>query len=260
MSLLFRIKKTAGHFKDSKRFTRNWLLMGFRKLFKPWFALNIWVTTPSGAKIRLEDDFIDDLILQHLYEMPELFFPAAFSFEKGDLFLDLGTHHGIYIIEMLVRNQTLKAICVEPDPYGCSVLEKMVKRNNLLNRIEIHNTAIGDSTGEAILIESEEGSWGNSISNDKNAIGKKVKTTLLKNIVGERKIKIIKCNTEGGEYVIIPQVLKLRLQPDLFILMTHGDEMQQHNLLQSIESTGYIRKLVNPEPSNPGWHLIKTTS
>jgi len=257
MSLLFRLKKTAGQFKDSKRFTRNWILLGFRKLFKPYFSLNIWVTTPTGAKIRLENDFIDDLILQHLYEMPALFFPTNINFHKGDLFLDLGTHHGIYIIEMLIRNPDLTAICVEPDPYGCSMLKKMASKNNLINRIEIHNCAIGEKTGEAILMESDEGSWGNSISTDGKATGKKVKTELLEDIVGMRSVKVIKCNTEGGEYVIMPQVLKLKLNPELIILMTHGDESLQAKLLQSIEETGYSKKLVNPEPSNPGWHLVK---
>jgi FkbM family methyltransferase len=257
MSILTSMRRIAGKFKDARPYARNWMTLGLRHALRPKTALRIWVKTPSGAYIWLDEDFVDDIILQHLYQLEELFFPNEVKYNENDLILDLGAHHGLYIIELLVRNPGLKAVCIEPDPWGCELIKKMAAKNKLTDRLEIHNCAIGERSGKGILIQSGDGSWANTMATSGPAVGKTVMVTPLEPIVKGRAFKVIKCNTEGGEYVIIPQVLELGLKPDRMILMTHGNKEQQESLLREVEKAGYTRKLVNPDPVFPGWHLIR---
>jgi FkbM family methyltransferase len=137
------------------------------------------------------------------------------------------------------------------------MIRKILAKNNLQDKVEIHEFAIGDFNGNGYLVDNDDGSWGKTISKTFVKGSIKVPMRTLKDVIQDRKIALVKCNTEGGEFSIIPQLINLKLKPELIILMVHPLQGNVDELLKSLVDYGYRKFLVNDFPLNPCWHLIR---
>jgi hypothetical protein len=51
---------------------------------------------------------------------------------------------------------------------------------------------------------------------------------------------LVKCNAEGAEFIIFPQMFALGVKPEFVILMAHPEGGSVENLLELFKQNGYI--------------------
>lgn len=125
---------------------------------------------------------------------------------KETAFLDIGANIGLYT--RFLSPNVSKVISFEPVPFTFTMLSKNVKRFKLDN-VEIHQIAISDSNGEAIIEVPIQGDARNyfraSLLNDgsqpssdmKFTVQTKTIDSLFPNYSGD--ISLVKCDVEGHE-------------------------------------------------------------
>lgn len=235
-------------------------LYGIKMLLRPYFDLPIWVTTTNGTKVFLGSDIIDQYILDDLYvTMKDRYFPDYLDLEVGDRVLDVGGHHGLFAVDLLARFPGTKIVSIEPDPEGVTIIQKHVKKNNADANISVIPYALGLSKSEGYLTDNNDGSWGKTLESGSRLNSIKVKVIPLSSAIvnDASKVKFIKSNCEGGEFDLIPQVIKLGLKPDLIILMIHPQRGDSSTLINSLINYGYQSKLIWESKVNPCWHFIR---
>jgi len=200
----------------------------------------------EGCQFYLGEDVIDDIILQDvLQSYVSLYFPVnALASSLSPLILDIGAHHGFVTIEMLRRYQNAQVIAVEPNPKAIKLIRKNLRRNNYLDRVEIVEAAIGSSDGVGFLTFSDDGSWADTTAQDgpatkSNRRGTQVRTLSLATILEGRQPTLVKCNAEGAEFTVFPQLFSLGIMPPMIILMTHAAFGSVPELLTLFDKMGY---------------------
>lgn len=130
--------------------------------------------------------------------------------KPGDCYIDIGAWIGPLVL--LAAAKGARVIAFEPDrsAYGC--LEKNVAANpTLRERICLINSAVADVSGSGLLFDPRN-SFGASTSSlysfgeafDAQAIDRLDADEVFRKVLNPR-VKLIKIDTEGGEYKIIPR-------------------------------------------------------
>jgi FkbM family methyltransferase len=225
-----------------------------RRFFAKWFQIPCVAHCNNGASYYLSRDPLDDVIVTDLLgAYGDLFFPLDISeIPENAWILDLGSHHGAYAVTALLRYPTAQVIAVEPDPNALNLLRKNIELNSLKDRIEIVDAAIGAQDGEAMLEQSIEGSWGNRVITKPGASPVvRIKTLCLTSILRSRRPYLIKCNCEGGEFTLIPQMLSMGLRPRFIILFLHPEEGDSNALLDMLTQVGYQATATHSSATHP---------
>ena len=126
--------------------------------------------------------------------------------------IDVGAYIGLSIIYFTSRYPNAHIIAFEPNPNIFPLLEENVEYNNIKN-VQLHNIAIGENTGDRELyIESSGFAAFSTASFIKDAWNGKqksrpiiVKTEPLSKSIN-KKVNILKIDTEGTEYEIIKEL------------------------------------------------------
>jgi FkbM family methyltransferase len=235
-----------------------------RRFFAPNIYIPASIFSPSGAHHYLSKDPIDERVFEEIIgSLSNLFFPeipdfVADELNNGGCILDVGAFNGGWGVEILVKYPSANGIFLEPSPEKIKIITNTILRNNLNSRAKLIPAGIAKITGDAWLVKSEDGSWGDwleySIPKDsKNSI--KVKTTTLLDAIGGKKLTIIKCNAEGGEFELVKQILALGLRPKIIILMVHPEMGDVDLLWSSLITAGYEIDKVKDHPRRPVWHV-----
>lgn len=122
---------------------------------------------------------------------------------KSDkVFLDIGSHIGSVISDVLDYDTRVTVIGVEPIP------AKAKKLQSKFPSVKIYNCALGELEKEVLFyintIKSGYSSLGQSLDNDnKNLVEIKVKLTTLDNIISSELIDVIKIDVEGAELGVL---------------------------------------------------------
>ena len=227
----------------------------------PSLATSMRCNAFQRPQFHLSDDLLDDIILCETYGVyGELFFPKeAREIPSGDYILDVGTHHGVYTVAALYEYPKSRIIAVEPDPQAAGVLRDNIRLNKAFDRVEVVEAAIAAHEGQGLLEQSPTGSWGNSLIKDQK-IGVstvQVRTTRLDMILQGRKPYLVKCNAEGGEYELIPQLFELGMFPAVIILLLHAWAGSPDDLIRLVESQGYRMKPVMSTPEQPRFVCVR---
>jgi len=224
-----------------------------RRFFERWYMWPCVVEHQSGAKYKLGKDRLDDQILMDLHEpYAQLFFPDDLHVPAGEYILDLGAHHGTYAITALMRLAGARIISVEPDPVGVKLLRMHLALNGLEARAEVHDCGVGAAETEALLEQSDEGSWGNKVTTapaDTPVVP--IRLRRLESILQGRRPYLVKSNCEGGEFFAIPQLFALGLRPQFIILLIHADAGDAPGLVRSVKEAGYSLTPVQSSESQP---------
>ncbi|MDQ1522031.1 MAG: hypothetical protein QOI55_3104, partial [Actinomycetota bacterium] len=136
-----------------------------RKLVAPFLQRPITLTTPTGLRLRVTGDPVDELIAQHLLGPNRSeYFPAwPGEARSGMCILDVGAHHGLYAAAALHEYPSSRVICVEPSPSSLPPLHANLAVNGYAARARIVNAALAAAPGVGLLRHTDEGSWGNSL-------------------------------------------------------------------------------------------------
>jgi FkbM family methyltransferase len=226
-----------------------------RSALFPFATIPCTVTARDGSRFHLDQDGLDDVVIADTYGMYwPLYFPLTpKEFPAGGLILDVGAHHGIFSVAAIRHYPNARLIAVEPDPTGAKMLRANVALNGYLDRAEIVDAAIAAKEGSALLARSLEGSWANRLVDDEEEDEPvvHVRSVRLESILRGRKPFLVKCNAEGGEFEMIPQLLGGGLRPAFISLFVHPDAGSESRLLDEIRGAGYGVKDMFGTPDHP---------
>jgi len=257
-------KRAFWRYQETPRLVSNRWVWGIRRALLPYLKVRCWVKCIDGAKFFLGDDRIDDIILGDVLQShKDQYFPQVINSTSAEfLILDVGAHHGIVAAEMLRHYQGASLIAVEPNPHAVKYLRKNFAANNLLERVEIVAVAVGSEEGMTLLRHSDEGSWGDTTTG--NGIGQPeskeimngvtVPQTSLAKLLRGRHPDLVKCNAEGAEFTVFPQLFSLGLYPKYVVAMMHPEYGSVEQLVAGFLEAGYELRLVGGSTHRPTYH------
>jgi FkbM family methyltransferase len=220
-----------------------------RRLLSPIYPVPVILTSRTGVRCALGDDPVDDAIFRHVHRPGNgLYFPPLAGGEPDGIILDVGAHHGIYAMEALRRYPHCRLVAIEPDPDGCRRIAANAGLNGFTSRIEIVQAGLADVDGRGWLALDEHGSWASrTLADDPEATliplpgpsPTQVELKTLHTILSGRQPAIVKCNAEGAEFALIPQLLALGHRPRVIVLMIHPDAGSPDELVSLLSGAGY---------------------
>ena len=229
--------------------------------FKREFNLNTpaMVELENGLKLwgDLGDYGVSRSAMFGKYEPSETnYFKNLIPKLSDGIIIDVGANIGWFT--MLFAQSSKHVIAIEPRPNNFDYLKKNVQTNNLSN-VELINAAVSDSEGKGIvfLLPSGGNSGGthfrgnptNSFINELNQKGyeiNEVPIRLIDEIVGTRKVALIKIDIEGAEpYALKGALNTLKIsKPSILcelnpICLMDNGRMKPEEFLEFMESLNY---------------------
>ena len=168
--------------------------------------------------------------------------------KKGDIVVDIGAHVGVFSI-FAATKEAVKIFSYEPDINSYKKNVENCKNNNM-NNISIKNLAVTNSLGKVNLyLNKSDGR--NSVFSKKKKSKIQVKSTTLRNIFKEEKIKkidFLKLDCEGSEGLIFESTPIRILQKINKISMEYHNNLSSLNNLEikkKLEGAGFFVKIVD---------------
>lgn len=141
--------------------------------------------------------------------------------KEDSVVVDVGANYGYYTMLAATKNRNGKVYSFEPVKENFNILNKNVVGNGFIN-IETHNLAISNASGEAIfnVTEASDSAGFYEHPNTKTFEKRTVKTVSLDEFFTEKKVDIIKIDTEGHEsYVLDGMTQLIKKNPKLKLLI-----------------------------------------
>ena len=134
--------------------------------------------------------------------------------KSTDLIVEIGSHIGFFTIFFASIVKKGKVLAFEPEKNNFYSLKQNVELNSFNNNVKLLNCAIGQKTSKKYFIINNDNEGGHKIYNDKNSLEYMVDYTILNEKINvyplskfskyiDRKIKILKIDTEGNEEGVI---------------------------------------------------------
>ena len=177
-----------------------------------------------------------------VWQFKELFVDELYKFNsnsKEPLIYDCGANIGMSCLyfKKLYPNAKIKAF--EADLKIVKILKKNLSKNNVLNGVEIINSAVW--INEKGLEFASEGADGGSIYGDKNKV--KVSSIRLKDwLEKEEKIDMLKIDIEGAEYEVLKDCKNSLDNVDNLFVEYHSwnnSPQKLSEILEIFESNGF---------------------
>ncbi len=166
-----------------------------------------------------------------IYEREITRLVLSIPFEDGDIFIDIGANIGWYslIVDKLVDKE-VKVFSFEPEPFNYELLLKNMDLNQARN-IKPVRKAIGDREGEVNLyIYPDKNRGRHSALPIYNYGFIKVPLTTLDSFVrseGINRVKLIKIDVEGFEYMVLKGAIRTLSFTDFVILEVTPEYMRR---------------------------------
>jgi FkbM family methyltransferase len=165
-------------------------------------------------------------------------------------FVDVGAHIGSIISEVASSDSTIKIIAIEAIP------EKVAALKRLFPLVELHNCAVGESTGEVSffinLKQSGYSSLRKSVSTNESEIREiKVPLEKLDEIVLSNNIDVIKIDVEGAELGVLRGSKKILTESRPTIMFESGPQLKnelgytKEELYEFLSSLDYVVLIPN---------------
>jgi FkbM family methyltransferase len=233
---------------ETRMASAEWPRWVLRRLLSPIYRIPFVLTSRSGIRHALGDDVVDDSVFRHLHgHGTTLYFPPLGGEPEG-IILDVGAHHGIYAMEALRRYPRCDLIAIEPDPAACRQIEANARLNDVSSRIEVVCAGLANDNGRGWLVVDEHGSWASRTGPAEADLSSRapsgqprteVALKTLEAILGGREPAIVKCNAEGAEFALIPQLIALGHRPSVIVLMVHPEAGFAQELVSLLAGAGY---------------------
>ncbi len=223
------------------------------------FALFFWLTKLFSL-MQQSSNLLNKLIHRLVYFLPKpnfviqnksgIFLVQAFDdstticsdyFEKElrgwlttptvkDIFIDIGANRGIYTIIAPTLFEYKLVHAFEPNPEVINILQKNIELNSLLNKVTVHDYALGGKS-ETVNFECDPmHKGGGRISTSKNTAQQVLVETfdeVMKNVPAWR-ISFIKIDTEGFEFNVLSGMEKtLREMSNNSCIMIESTELDK---------------------------------
>lgn len=241
-----RIQKLRRFLRSTPRQARNRWWWVLRRSLQPHFHPPMWVDCGADGRYFLGDDPVDDEMLEYLLgSWQPVYFPPGTLLPDDALLLDLGAHHGLFVVAALSRWPGAHMIAVEPDPTALAYVRRNVEGNGFSERVEIVPHAIARQEGRGKLVVFEDDSCAHYLEESTAGEGIEVSTTTIAKMLAGRRPDFVKCNAEGAEYFAIPALLDLH-RPRVLVMEVHHRYGDRQALLDDVEKRGYRVEPVEP--------------
>lgn len=233
-------------------------LLQARKLLWPLVRRTVVVTAPSGVRLPITADPVDEQIAHDLLGPRRwVYFPDwPGGSPPAPLVLDVGAHHGLYAVCALGEYPGSRVICVEPSRHAAALAEAALARNGFGDRARVVVAALADTPGRGVLHVAER-SWGSSLYEDPDepTVGtEEVDLVTLAQVLAGERPDIVKCNAEGAEFSLIDQLARSDVRPMLMVVMVHPAFGDLAGLVARACSLGYRAVPVGTE-ARPAFHF-----
>jgi FkbM family methyltransferase len=168
--------------------------------------------------------------------------------KSSDYAVDVGAYLGVYSI-LAAQSKAKMVLSIEPNKETFLLLKKNVSQNNLTDRVELHNLAVGDLFKSVQLAWRKgrplsSGAYIADVSSQKsdtwaiqNQIEQVTLDWILRDVVGE--VSVIKIDVEGYEFNVLKGAVNtLRAsKPSLIIEILTKD--RRNEIDEFLEQFGY---------------------
>jgi FkbM family methyltransferase len=219
-----------------------------RSALAPLLPIDVTLTDPRNVKFLVTRDPVDARVVDDLTgSRRKMWIPAGRGGDDVELILDVGGHHGHYASAAAQVWPRARIIVVEPSEAAVALINRHIQMNALGDRVEVVQAAISDATGKGKLYHDPAGSWGSSLHDVGGGVNETVTLASLDDVLQGRRPDIVKCNAEGGEFSLIPQLLAAGLRPRLMVVMLHPEFGDADALVASIEAAGFVTESVGTD-------------
>jgi len=139
-----------------------------------------------------------------------------------DLFLDAGANVGVYSV-LASRVAGAKSIAIEPGLQAATALVRNLRVNDLMDRVEVHQEAVGASRGTVSFTQGLNTLNHVAPPSETTQARREIPVTTLDEVLRERCPQLIKLDTEGYETPAIQGAIKTLGQPNLLALIMEFD-------------------------------------
>ena len=163
-------------------------------------------------------------------------------------FIDIGCNIGLITLSLLLRNQEINAVCVDPNARVLRLLKKSLRANHLEHRALLKNVAVGNEAG-VVHFTSEISEMGH-ISSD----GYKVECLRLADLINEYSSQpcLAKMDVEGFETILLQGLEQFRNLRNLCLVVElHALGYNQGNpaeCVKLLQQSGATLRLLNGLP------------
>jgi FkbM family methyltransferase len=210
-----------------------------------------------GARLPLYEQFADDC-----YRLTDVLGPLQ---GRPITVVDVGAHIGSFAVHLATLHPQANIQCYEPSPQSARYLTRNVEQNGLGDRIQVHELALADRSGTALLDDNDGGSVHNGlIQADRRLVDGadaldrrhaiEVPTTTFDDAIAAAPSppEVVKMDCEGGEYALVYASAKSSWDAVSRVVMEyHPVPGESWGELRSwLESVGLT--VVRHEPDGPG--------
>lgn len=170
----------------------------------------------------------------------------------NSIFVDVGAHYGYYSILVSRENSQIKTIAFEPLKNNFAVLKKNIKLNRLTN-INPINAAISDRSGKHTFLITEASDSSGFTGHPAHKVLKRVtvKTYSLDSFFKNKKIDIVKIDTEGNELAVLngmKDIIKnnnIKIFLEFNIRCLNNSNTQPVDILKFLENNNFINHAID---------------
>jgi FkbM family methyltransferase len=158
---------------------------------------------------------------------------------------DIGAHHGLYAIALgRVVQAGGRIHAFEPFPDSAEVIRRNVELNNLSQVVTVHERAIGERSGDAMLQVSALGPQNHSLREALQFSGREVRVsvTSMDEVAAHYGVpEFVKVDVEGGEYEVFAGGSGLLARQQTWFLFESERWDRRRDEVQSLlRSHGYV--------------------
>jgi FkbM family methyltransferase len=169
-------------------------------------GLHLSCPNVPGARLPMYEQFADDCYRRDW----------VLGSERSLCVLDVGSHVGAFAMNLANAAPHVRVECYEPSPESARFLRENVARNDLADRVRVHEMALAGESGTALLDDNLGGSVHNGLIRDDHRLvlgddawGHRsvlsVTTTTFDQAVADAPMPftVVKMDCEGGEYELV---------------------------------------------------------
>ena len=165
---------------------------------------------------------------------------------RKSLVLDIGANIGNHTLYYLNECGAKSVCCFEPVPDTFEILKRNIEINNMQDRVQLHNAAVGETVGKASVTYYSQSNTGMSTI-EKNTDGN-IKMISVDDMKIEERIGLVKIDVEGFEIPVLKGMINTLKSNLPYISMEVDDEISD-DVVKMLTDIGYKMLVISKSPN-----------
>ena len=228
----------------------NWRFFAYRRLAG---LVTCKIQLPGNHCLALDSKFQVNS-LQDVFCHPFYWQLYSWLTESPKLVVDLGAHCGHFsmLADVCVHIKFSERLCeyllVEANPELIPVISRNFAKSGLCSRHVIKSGLVGERSGSATLWVSRKNYLSASVKPGDATQGIVVDYINLDEVIGNRRIDLLKVDIEGAEFALVENYPALLQRVDKLMIEIHGGKNGEVNQLEQNLWRAGLRKATAPIP------------